>query len=122
MSSDLVKLQQYKRRSPYDEITGQEELITVYLRSDLERKSLETWGSLENLNKEKEKRKNDIENRRRYLFNLKKTLRLYKDRIEQLENPLAENTYVNFFFFSSTQPKIKFLFSFKDQHNNIKNF
>ena len=97
---DLTNLQQYKRRSPYDEITGQEELITVYLRSDLEKKSLVIWGSLENLKKEKEMRKNEIENRRRYLFNLKKTLRLYKDRIEQLEDPLAaESVYVIGVFF-----------------------
>jgi hypothetical protein len=92
--SDLVGLQQYKRRSPYDEF-GQEELITVYLRSDVEKKAFVVWKSIENLNKEKEKRRHEIDERRRYLFNLKKTLRVYKDRIEQLESPMAENTYVN---------------------------
>lgn len=91
--SDLEGVQQYKRRSPYDEY-GQDNLINVYLRSDIEKKAIEIWGSMDALNKEKEKRKIEIEKRRRYLFNLKKTLRTYHDRIEQLENPLAENLFV----------------------------
>ena len=68
--------------------------MTVYLRSDIEKKAIEVWGSLDSLNKEKDKRKLEYEQRQRDLFNLKKSLRDYKDRVEQLENPLSENQYV----------------------------
>lgn len=47
-------LTQYKRRNPHDEY-GEVELISLYLRSDVEAKALAVWGSLENINKEKEK-------------------------------------------------------------------
>ena len=87
---DLENLPQYKRRSPFDN----EELITVYLRSDIEKRAIEVWGSLESLAKEKEKRRLEYEQRQRDLFNLKKSLRDYRDRVEQLENPLNENSYV----------------------------
>ena len=86
-------MRQYKRRNPFDEY-GQEELISVYLRSDVEKKAVEVWGTLETLNKEKEKRHIEYESQRQAVFNLKKTLRNYSKRVEQLENPLSENKYV----------------------------
>ena len=95
MFSDLNNIQQYKRRNPYDEY-GENDLITVYLRSDVEKKAIQVWGSLENLNKEKEKRKDEIENKRRYLFNLKKTIRSYNNRLEQIE--IEKVKFLHIFF------------------------
>ncbi|XP_014663106.1 PREDICTED: zinc transporter 9-like [Priapulus caudatus] len=43
-TSDLEGLRKTMRRSPYDD-----KPITVYLRSDVEARSIEKWGSLENL-------------------------------------------------------------------------
>lgn len=91
--SDLEGLTQYKRRSPFDEY-GHEELISVYLRSEVEKKCVEVWGSIENLNREKDKRRVDYERQKQAVFNLKKSLRDYHKRIEQLENPLTDNQYV----------------------------
>jgi solute carrier family 30 (zinc transporter), member 9 len=67
----------------------------VYLRSDVEAMAVKVWGSLENLTKEKERRRQEYEQRRQALFNLKKSLKDYQNRIEQLENPYSENRYVN---------------------------
>jgi len=89
----LETLTQYKRRNPFDEY-GSEELINVYLRSDVEAKALEIWGSLELLNQEKVKRKLEYERQRQQVFNLKKSLKDYHNRIEQLENPFRENKFV----------------------------
>jgi zinc transporter 9 len=102
---DMETLPQYKRRNPYDE-QGQESLITVYLRSDVEKKAIEIWGSLENIQKEKDKRKKEFYLKRKALFHLKKTLRDYKNRIEQLENPLAENSYTNASLFKTFSGKV----------------
>ena len=86
-------LTQYKRRNPFDEY-GIEELINVYLRSDVEAKALEVWGSMELINQEKIKRKQEYERMRLQVFNLKKSLKDYHNRIEQMENPFRENNYV----------------------------
>lgn len=86
-------LNQYKRRNPFDEY-GRGELISVYLRQDVINKAIEVWGSLETLEKEREKRRVEHERRRRQVFHLKKTLRDYQNRIEQLENPIGEKQYV----------------------------
>lgn len=75
-----------------------EELINVYLRSDVEKKAVEVWGSLENLNREKDKRRVDYERQKQAVFKLKKTLRDYHKRVEQMENPLIEDHYVHKFF------------------------
>ncbi|KAK6172246.1 hypothetical protein SNE40_015950 [Patella caerulea] len=53
--SDLEGLPKYSRRSPYD--TGRK--ITLYLRSDVEELGKKVWGSLESLNAEKAKRRNE---------------------------------------------------------------
>uniref|UniRef100_A0A8B9EZN7 Proton-coupled zinc antiporter SLC30A9, mitochondrial n=1 Tax=Amazona collaria TaxID=241587 RepID=A0A8B9EZN7_9PSIT len=52
-SSDLDQLRKIKRRSPHDDT----ETFTVYLRSDVEAKSLEVWGSPEALARERKRRK-----------------------------------------------------------------
>ena len=56
--SDLESLPKTKRRSPYEN----EPPITVYWRKDVEAKSLNIWGSKENLQKELIKR--DIERKK----------------------------------------------------------
>lgn len=86
-------LQTYKRRNPFDEYGGQE-LITVFLRSEVEAKAINVWGSIEDLNREKEKRRIEYEKRRQDVFKLKKSLRDYHNRIDQLENPFNEKQYV----------------------------
>jgi zinc transporter 9 len=101
----MDSLSPYKRRNPYDE-QGKENLITVYLRSDVEKKAIEVWGSVQNIQREKDKRKQEYDQKRKALFNLKKTLRTYRNRIEQLENPLAENTYTNASMFKTFSGKV----------------
>uniref|UniRef100_A0A8B9TL71 Proton-coupled zinc antiporter SLC30A9, mitochondrial n=1 Tax=Anas platyrhynchos TaxID=8839 RepID=A0A8B9TL71_ANAPL len=54
-SSDLDQLRKIKRRSPHDDT----ETFTVYLRSDVEAKSLEVWGSPEALARERKRRKEE---------------------------------------------------------------
>ncbi|XP_007945366.1 zinc transporter 9 [Orycteropus afer afer] len=74
-SSDLEQLRKIRRRSPHEDT----ESFTVYLRSDVEAKSLEVWGSPEALAREKKLRKEaEIEYRER-LFRNQKILREYKD-------------------------------------------
>lgn len=89
----MDNLTQYKRRSPFDEY-GHEELISVYLRSEVEKKAVEVWGSVENLNREKDKRRAEYDRHKQAVFRLKKSLRDYHKRIEELENPLTDNQYV----------------------------
>ncbi len=85
---------QYKRRNPFDEY-GRDELINVYLRQEVFEKAIKVWGSMENLNREKEKRRFEYEERRKAVFHLKKSLRDYHNRIEQLENPYTDKQYVS---------------------------
>ncbi|XP_069450136.1 proton-coupled zinc antiporter SLC30A9, mitochondrial isoform X3 [Ovis canadensis] len=74
-SSDLEQLRKIRRRSPHEDT----ESFTVYLRSDVEAKSLEVWGSPEALAREKKLRKEaEIEYRER-LFRNQKILREYRD-------------------------------------------
>ncbi|CAF0711664.1 unnamed protein product [Brachionus calyciflorus] len=103
--SDLDSLIKYKRRNPFDEY-GQNELINVYLRSEVEAKALSIWGSLENLEKEKEKKKRDFDRQRQAVFNLKKSLRDYHNRIEELENPLTDKQYSNTTIFKTLSGKV----------------
>ena len=87
-------LTQFKRRNPFDEY-GKDELISVYLRRDVMQKAISVWGSLANLEKEKDKRRLEYEERRKAVFHLKKSLRDYHNRIEQLEDPYSDTKYVN---------------------------
>ncbi|XP_057627739.1 proton-coupled zinc antiporter SLC30A9, mitochondrial isoform X4 [Chionomys nivalis] len=74
-SSDLEQLRKIRRRSPHDDT----ESFTVFLRSDVEAKALEVWGSLEALAREKKLRKEaEIEYRER-LFRNQRILREYGD-------------------------------------------
>lgn len=95
----------FKRRNPFDEY-GNEELINVYLRTDVEAKAISIWGSLENIAREKEKRRIEYEQRRQAVFNLKKTLRDYQNKIESLENPLNENKYSNTTIYKTFSGKV----------------
>ncbi len=76
------------------------------MRSDVEAKAVTVWGSLENINKEKEKRKIEYEKKRQDAFILKKSLRDYQNRIDQLENPYAENRYSNTTIFKTLSGKV----------------
>ncbi|XP_031198386.1 zinc transporter 9 [Mastomys coucha] len=74
-SSDLEQLRKIRRRSPHDDT----ESFTVFLRSDVEAKALEVWGSPEALAREKKLRKEaEIEYRER-LFRNQRILREYGD-------------------------------------------
>ncbi|XP_059528373.1 proton-coupled zinc antiporter SLC30A9, mitochondrial isoform X4 [Myotis daubentonii] len=74
-SSDLEQLRKIRQRSPHEDT----ESFTVYLRSDVEAKSLEVWGSPEALAREKKLRKKaEIEYRER-LFRNQSILREYRD-------------------------------------------
>lgn len=65
-SSDLEQLRKIRRRSPHEDT----ESFTVYLRSDVEAKSLEVWGSPEALAREKKLRKEaELEYRERLFRN-----------------------------------------------------
>lgn len=103
--NDLENLSIFKRRNPFDEY-GNEELINVYLRSDVEAKALSIWGSLENIAREKDKRRNEYESRRQAVFNLKKTLRDYQNKIDSLENPLNEHKYANTTIYNTFSGKV----------------
>uniref|UniRef100_A0A8C5ZXT5 Proton-coupled zinc antiporter SLC30A9, mitochondrial n=1 Tax=Marmota marmota marmota TaxID=9994 RepID=A0A8C5ZXT5_MARMA len=73
--SDLEQLRKIRQRSPHEDT----ESFTVYLRSDVEAKSLEVWGSPEALAREKKLRKEaEIEYRER-LFRNQKILKEYRD-------------------------------------------
>ncbi|EMP26721.1 Zinc transporter 9, partial [Chelonia mydas] len=74
-SSDLEQLRKIRRRSPHDDT----EAFTVFLRSDVEAKSLEVWGSPEALAKERKRRKEAEIEYRENLFRNQKLLKEYKD-------------------------------------------
>ncbi|XP_076794734.1 proton-coupled zinc antiporter SLC30A9, mitochondrial isoform X2 [Arvicanthis niloticus] len=84
-SSDLEQLRKIRRRSPHDDT----ESFTVFLRSDVEAKALEVWGSLEALAREKKLRKEaEIEYRER-LFRNQRILREYGDFLGNTKGLLA---------------------------------
>ncbi|XP_058578717.1 proton-coupled zinc antiporter SLC30A9, mitochondrial isoform X1 [Neofelis nebulosa] len=90
-SSDLEQLRKIRRRSPHEDT----ESFTVYLRSDVEAKSLEVWGSPEALAREKKLRKEaEIEYRER-LFRNQKILREYRDFLGNTK-PRSRTTSVFF--------------------------
>ncbi|XP_071511620.1 proton-coupled zinc antiporter SLC30A9, mitochondrial-like [Diadema antillarum] len=75
-SSDLEQLRQTARRSPYDQESSQPKMM-VYLRSDVEQKAIEVWGSMEALQLEKKKRKEREAIYKEHLFLLKRAMREY---------------------------------------------
>ncbi|NXC75118.1 ZNT9 protein, partial [Anhinga anhinga] len=74
-SSDLDQLRKIKRQSPHDDT----ETFTVYLRSDVEAKSLEVWGSPEALARERKRRKEAEIKYRENLFRNQRLLREYRE-------------------------------------------
>ncbi|KAJ7395793.1 Zinc transporter 9 [Pitangus sulphuratus] len=74
-SSDLDQLRKIKRRSPHDDT----ETFTVYLRSDVEAKSLEVWGSPEALARERKRRKEAEIKYRENLFRNQRLLWEYRE-------------------------------------------
>ncbi|XP_020641862.3 proton-coupled zinc antiporter SLC30A9, mitochondrial isoform X1 [Pogona vitticeps] len=74
-SSDLDQLRKIRRRSPHDDT----ETFTVFLRSDVEAKALEVWGSLEALARERKRRKEAEVKHREDLFRNQRLLKEYKD-------------------------------------------
>ncbi|XP_068961255.1 proton-coupled zinc antiporter SLC30A9, mitochondrial isoform X1 [Petaurus breviceps papuanus] len=74
-SSDLDQLRKIRQRSPHEDT----ESFTVYLRSDVEAKALEVWGSPEALARERKLRKEAEREYRERLFRNQKVLQEYKD-------------------------------------------
>lgn len=73
--SDLEQLRKIRRRSPHDDT----EAFTVFLRSDVEAKALEVWGSHEALGRECKLRKEVEQENKENLFQNQKLLKEYKD-------------------------------------------
>ncbi|KAL3044566.1 hypothetical protein OYC64_012955 [Pagothenia borchgrevinki] len=74
--SDLEQLRKIRRRSPHDDT----EAFTVFLRSDVEAKALEVWGSHEALAREKNVRKEvEKEYQETDIFRNQQLLKEYKD-------------------------------------------
>ncbi|KAK1904136.1 Zinc transporter 9 [Dissostichus eleginoides] len=73
--SDLEQLRKIRRRSPHDDT----EAFTVFLRSDVEAKALEVWGSHEALAREKNVRKEVEREYQENIFRNQQLLKEYKD-------------------------------------------
>ncbi|KAJ1214875.1 hypothetical protein NDU88_002486 [Pleurodeles waltl] len=74
-ASDLEQLRKIRRRSPHEDT----ESFTVYLRSDVEAKALEVWGSPEAILRERRLRKEEEIAYKENLFRNQKLLKEYKD-------------------------------------------
>ncbi|KAJ8398934.1 hypothetical protein AAFF_G00418420 [Aldrovandia affinis] len=73
--SDLEQLRKIRRRSPHDDT----EAFTVFLRSDVELKALEVWGSQEALARERTLRTEVEREYKENLFRNQQLLKEYKD-------------------------------------------
>ncbi|KAK3565131.1 hypothetical protein QTP86_033976 [Hemibagrus guttatus] len=73
--SDLEQLRKIRRRSPHDDT----EAFTVFLRSDVEAKALEVWGSMEALARERNLRKEVEQQYQENIFRNQQLLKEYKD-------------------------------------------
>ncbi|KAM9471032.1 proton-coupled zinc antiporter SLC30A9, mitochondrial [Clarias gariepinus] len=73
--SDLEQLRRIRRRSPHDDT----EAFTVFLRSDVEAKGLEVWGSMEALARERNLRKEVERQYQEKIFRNQQLLKEYKD-------------------------------------------
>ncbi|KAJ8269461.1 hypothetical protein COCON_G00120680 [Conger conger] len=73
--SDLEQLRKIRRRSPHDDT----EAFTVFLRSDVESKALEVWGSQEALARERNLRSEVEMEYKENLFRNQQLLKEYKD-------------------------------------------
>ncbi|XP_062855722.1 proton-coupled zinc antiporter SLC30A9, mitochondrial [Trichomycterus rosablanca] len=74
-SSDLDQLRRIRRRSPHDDT----EAFTVFLRSDVEAKALEVWGSMEALARERKLRKEEERQFQENMFRSQQLVKEYKD-------------------------------------------
>uniref|UniRef100_A0AAR2KQR1 Proton-coupled zinc antiporter SLC30A9, mitochondrial n=1 Tax=Pygocentrus nattereri TaxID=42514 RepID=A0AAR2KQR1_PYGNA len=73
--SDLEQLRKIRRRSPHDDT----EAFTVFLRSDVEAKALDVWGSMEALARERKLRSEVERQYQENIFRNQKLLKEYKD-------------------------------------------
>ncbi|XP_051505861.1 zinc transporter 9-like isoform X2 [Myxocyprinus asiaticus] len=73
--SDLEQLRKIRRRSPHDDT----EAFTVFLRSDVEAKALDVWGSQEALARERNLRKPVEREYEENIFRSQQLLKEYKD-------------------------------------------
>ncbi|XP_064200341.1 proton-coupled zinc antiporter SLC30A9, mitochondrial isoform X1 [Anguilla rostrata] len=73
--SDLEQLRKIRRRSPHDDT----EAFTVFLRSDVESKALEVWGSQEALARERNLRSEVEREYKENIFRNQQLLKEYKD-------------------------------------------
>ncbi|KAI7801767.1 proton-coupled zinc antiporter SLC30A9, mitochondrial [Triplophysa rosa] len=73
--SDLEQLRKIRRRSPHDDT----EAFTVFLRSDVEAKALDVWGSQEALARERNLRKEVEREYEENIFRNQQLLKEYKD-------------------------------------------
>ncbi|XP_077388838.1 proton-coupled zinc antiporter SLC30A9, mitochondrial [Festucalex cinctus] len=73
--SDLEHLRKIRRRSPHDDT----EAFTVFLRSDVEAKALDVWGSQEALARERNLRKEMEREYQENIFRSQQLLKEYKD-------------------------------------------
>ncbi|XP_066506055.1 proton-coupled zinc antiporter SLC30A9, mitochondrial [Hoplias malabaricus] len=73
--SDLEQLRRIRRRSPHDDT----EAFTVFLRSDVEAKALDVWGSMEALARERKLRKQVEREYQENIFRNQQLLKEYKD-------------------------------------------
>uniref|UniRef100_A0A8C5AKG2 Solute carrier family 30 member 9 n=1 Tax=Gadus morhua TaxID=8049 RepID=A0A8C5AKG2_GADMO len=73
--SDLEQLRKIRRRSPHDDT----EAFTVFLRSDVEAKALDVWGSPEALARERKLRKVVEQEYQENIYRNQQLLKEYKD-------------------------------------------
>uniref|UniRef100_A0A8C7F9X3 Proton-coupled zinc antiporter SLC30A9, mitochondrial n=1 Tax=Oncorhynchus kisutch TaxID=8019 RepID=A0A8C7F9X3_ONCKI len=73
--SDLEQLRKIRQRSPHDDT----EAFTVFLRSDVEVKALDVWGSPEALDRERKLRKVEEREYEENIFQNQQLLKEYKD-------------------------------------------
>uniref|UniRef100_A0A665WMA4 Proton-coupled zinc antiporter SLC30A9, mitochondrial n=1 Tax=Echeneis naucrates TaxID=173247 RepID=A0A665WMA4_ECHNA len=101
--SDLEQLRKIRRRSPHDDT----EAFTVFLRSDVEAKALDVWGSQEALARERNLRKEVEREYQENIFRNQQLLKEYKDfwgntqvKSKKSIHSLASisNNGLNFFF------------------------
>uniref|UniRef100_A0A8C6UES8 Proton-coupled zinc antiporter SLC30A9, mitochondrial n=1 Tax=Neogobius melanostomus TaxID=47308 RepID=A0A8C6UES8_9GOBI len=90
--SDLEQLRKIRRRSPHDDT----EAFTVFLRSDVEAKALDVWGSPEALARERKLRKEVEREYQENIFRNQQLLKEYKDfwgNTKSIRNPDAVHPY-----------------------------
>ncbi|XP_069833676.1 proton-coupled zinc antiporter SLC30A9, mitochondrial isoform X2 [Dendropsophus ebraccatus] len=83
--SDLESLRKIRRRSPHDD----SESFTVFLRSDVETKAMEVWGSPEAIFRERKLRKEEEIAYKENLFRNQKLLKEYKEFLGNTKALLA---------------------------------